>query len=474
MFVIVKDDYEGHLRNTDLADIVEEYVTSSPVSNKANKPSSPHRKFHGVTARTLKDEEIAFYADEVSKSDGLYKKQLLETDEAYFDHPKSSQGALYEYSPDALADDIFVSYKNKDHPWIDSAGFYNHNTHLPRDFDAVNLVINGRDGEGHYVVMWKWRGYYDCTDIDYFSTKVENKYGVTTGNFIYSKLDHCQYQEPKDVISSCAIVPSDDAAVCVDALQSKLTNNMKRKANYRLGINVVPATNNNKDVAFDVVNIPFEHERCANTESTLFETLEITHSPIAWSELKKTVKISAVCSNVLWTKYLTFREAVLECTSVDCLGISWANEGLTFTGTTLSDNQVFSFIGCGAIATITDASYKTILKTAAHSAIPDYLTETVTNTWEVSFQRSSISLIDGDTRVIDTGTEYSLHAENSLSYGWSCETSSNTFMGSENRDTDNEFNYVKNIQIKCNDGSERVWELGVTNGVYKVTSNHNR
>ena len=149
MFVIVKDDYEGHLRNTDLADIVEEYVTNAPVSNKANKASSPHRKFHGVTTRTLKEEEIAFYADELSKSDGLYRKQLLETDGAYFDHPKTSQGALYEYSSDALSDDIFVSYKSKLYPWIDSAGFYTHNTHLPRDFDAVNLVINGRDGEGH-------------------------------------------------------------------------------------------------------------------------------------------------------------------------------------------------------------------------------------------------------------------------------------------------------------------------------------
>ena len=477
MFIIVKDEYEQHLRNSDLADIVEEYVTNAPgsKSNKANTVSSPHRKFHGHTDRTLSDTETAFYADEITKADGIFRKVLLKTDKDYFDHPKSSQGGLYEYAADSLADDIFVSYKSEKYPFIDSAGFYTHVSHLPRDFDSANLKINGRDGEGHYVVMWKWRGYYDCTDVDYFSTKVENRYGVTTGEFIYSKLDHCQYQEPKDIISSCAIVPSGaDASVCVDALQSKLTNNMKRKANYRIGINVVPNTNSDKNVAFDVVNIPYENKRCVNTESTLFDSLEVTHTPIAWSKFKKTVANGVVCSNVIWTEDLTFRGAVLECTAVECLGISWANEGKGFSDSTLSDNQVFSFIGCGATDTVADSSYKTILKTATHSNVPDYFSETVTKTWDIAFQRSSRPLIEGDTRVIDTGEEYSLHSENNLNYGWSCDTSSNTFMGLENANADNEFNYVKNFHLKCDDGGERIFEFAVDNGVYKVQSTHNR
>jgi hypothetical protein len=47
------------------------------------------------------------------------------------------------------------------------------------------------------ITFWKWRGYYDCTDVNYFDTDVvsdDEIYGVGSGEYEWSRLDHCEYE----------------------------------------------------------------------------------------------------------------------------------------------------------------------------------------------------------------------------------------------------------------------------------------
>ena len=50
-----------------------------------------------------------------------------------------------------------------------------------------------------YAVHWRWRGYYDCVDVERFATSVVQPYGVDKKDakgksiFKYERVDHCQF-----------------------------------------------------------------------------------------------------------------------------------------------------------------------------------------------------------------------------------------------------------------------------------------
>ena len=68
---------------------------------------------------------------------------------------------------------------------------------------ALQFEIEGRNGPGHYIIAWRWNGYYDCTDIDLFDEAVDEVYGVAGDGFVWNRIDHCLYLSWKAMATSC-------------------------------------------------------------------------------------------------------------------------------------------------------------------------------------------------------------------------------------------------------------------------------
>ena len=126
------------------------------------------------------------------------------------------------------------------------------------DFDAVRVSVPGRKGAGHYIVNWRWNGYYDCIDVEVFDDRqIEHIDGLAKAGHTWSKLDHCQYVGAPIVISPC--MPANAGAKsCIDAIKYG-------DDDTRMGINVVPLSNPALVAFPDQVNIPWNNYTCSNT-----------------------------------------------------------------------------------------------------------------------------------------------------------------------------------------------------------------
>ena len=90
------------------------------------------------------------------------------------------------------------------------------------DGDTVCVEVPAQPGKGqHYVVHYWWRGYYDAIDVHThdFQVPEELKYGNRTNSFVYNKIDHCTYRNPRKILT-----PIFDATHsvkdCVDAVNA--------------------------------------------------------------------------------------------------------------------------------------------------------------------------------------------------------------------------------------------------------------
>jgi hypothetical protein len=109
---------------------------------------------------------------------GLYKPGEVQNGTEYWlDHPRAPTRYLYEYTDGSIAADKRASYASKKYPWIEMAGMYKVLADFPMDFDAIRVEIPGKQGPGHYIVHWRWGGYYDCVDVDLFDKPVRIPYG---------------------------------------------------------------------------------------------------------------------------------------------------------------------------------------------------------------------------------------------------------------------------------------------------------
>ena len=173
---------------------------------------------------------------------------------------------MYEYTDAKVAGDKRVSYASVKYPWLDSVGVYEHLQHLPSDYDAVQVDVSGRNGPGHYIVHWRWNGYSDCTDVDFFADQqVANIYGEDNNKFVWNRIDHCQYIEPRNLITPCLHSPAGEGGMPCKKIIDKLftkggggTNSKRTQDTWdaaRIGINVIPMRNA-KAVAFNEVEMP--------------------------------------------------------------------------------------------------------------------------------------------------------------------------------------------------------------------------
>ncbi len=454
ILLTVHEKNQHFLHHADLVDMIEEYLNEPEATN-----SHGVQKYHGTTDRI---NDHTFYDEQIEDSDGLYTREVKEGDEDWVTHPRAETNRLYEYSESIRADDRYSDHRSAKFPWIDSAGFFPHNMHLPKDFDSVNLKISGHHGPGHYITFWKWRGYYDCIDVDYFDDReVENVYGEGSGEYQYSRLDHCSYIEPKDVVSDPLIMDSDSAEACIEAVDGGLNNNVKTKK--RLGVNIVPLQKQER-VTFDASDIPWSRRQLGGDLSGVTSPVQ-TWKFIPLDNWKRDEYAETKCEAELWSGTMTFREAILRCSVDECFGI-------TFKGNSVPSNALYSaseyeFGGCGSTVSVSHPEYKTFMKTLEHITTIDFLNAPALESFKVSFQRSSVEAV-GD-ELVDFGEVY----DSVRGYGWNCGTTRNRYFVTDNNGAE-QLTFLRNMNDLCDDGSARIWEVAVPNGVYRVTTHHEK
>jgi len=442
LVAIVKDEFESYLHRSDFEKMVKVYVEEAP-ANKGGM--SAHKKFHGIRGQ-CPGNDCSFYDEQVSSEDGIYKREVPSNEQDFISRDMEDAPAfkMWEYEDDVTNLDTFANYHSEKFPWIESAGFFDHNIHLPRDFDVVKLGITGRHGEGHYIAYWHWRGYSDCADVDYFETEtdVEKKYGVASDEFVFSRLDHCQYIEPKDIVTNCKVSAGRGAGVCgnelnqpsfnslaqfvdnteqgvkkcVDDLEANVRSNIKNSA--RLGINIIPVKNSPK-VSFDWLNIPLDHEMCANSPNTLYEEIK-SEKPVDWNLWAKTDSPSRVCSaEFTFEEELTYKEAVLKCTDLHCLGLSVESSEIPDIAN-FNANTKHNFKGCSSTATTASIEWHTFFKTTLHTTPPTYNVNENKNI-VVNFQETKRAVVAENQNALDSGLLYGTKTGtdgNSYVYGW--------------------------------------------------------
>jgi hypothetical protein len=111
-----------------------------------------------------------------------------------------------EYRDNTLAGDARAVYTNSKWPWILEVARTVHNVDQADRSDVLNFEINqaGSLAPGHYLLWWRWRGYYDIIDIEVVpgATPVANPYGVAWTNTPFTRVEHAMFANPQGVQSN--------------------------------------------------------------------------------------------------------------------------------------------------------------------------------------------------------------------------------------------------------------------------------
>lgn len=270
--------------------------------------------------------------------DQIYLQKVKQDSPNFLNHQQTDTKHLFRLTKKATENDRKVEYHNPKYPWIIGASLYPHLFQRPSDYGAVRIKLPAAHGgkplkPGHYIVHYRWKGYSDCTDVNLHTTPMKEIDGVNNNAYVWNKIDHCQYQDPKQIVSRCHIA-SDSPDQCVRELtdtRKELMGQCGKQCNTRYGVNVVPL-NNPKAVMFqDLVNIPFRNGTCANTKWTLLEGKETRSEKIDWSKWDKEEVVDQACSHVTsaravhtYNAVMTLRHAVLSCSALGprCSGFS--------------------------------------------------------------------------------------------------------------------------------------------------------
>jgi len=474
-WIVVAGADEALLAQSNLKDIMDAYIAAAPAgSNLAQDPA--HVRLHG-TYKT----DLSQYLNPSDPIGSLYARQVPSSDPSFISHPRSASPNLFQYRSDLQADDVYVSYINDEYPWIEAVMRYDHEYSLASDFDTVALNVPGRSGDGHYIALWYWSGYYDCTDIDVRSENVAEPYGLDSGGYIYNRIDHCQYVEPDEVVSDC-MEATVDVFGCAQALPSWLPND-------RLGINAVPVVN--PASVFPgfrrEVNIPWNDPDCVEHSSMLKLSGEVSESSQSWSWWQSHTRrvagqrcVSYVTtpngySDTFTTRFssqgefywrIDLKRAVAACVGdARCVGLTWqADPAITGDFPTVGDHYIML---CASTTTVADPDFVSVFpqNLATYSDAPGSL---VTYSFMPAWKASTISLPANG--FADSGDAYGTRGN----YGWRCAESCDYPWGCPAYDCDaaltwqNTWNYFED-GCPEDPSKPKVWEAAVANGVYEVT-----
>ena len=104
----------------------------------------------------------------------------------------------FRYPASAHARDAHAAYASAALPWVFAVHRFLTPNRWPKQFDHAPMEIPAGSPPGAYIVHYKWRGYYDCIDVDVLPPSSplpmtsRAMYGMN-GETIFMRTDHCQY-----------------------------------------------------------------------------------------------------------------------------------------------------------------------------------------------------------------------------------------------------------------------------------------
>ena len=101
---------------------------------------------------------------------------------------------------DLVNGDRFASYRSTDPnlSWIDLVMRFDNIVPRANDSDGVLVPFMDHVDAGHHIIMWKWSGFTDCTDVNvHVSTDIhpDEVYGTLDVEtpIKYERVDHCTF-----------------------------------------------------------------------------------------------------------------------------------------------------------------------------------------------------------------------------------------------------------------------------------------
>jgi hypothetical protein len=292
-FTIVSRENEDKLKElTD--DIRNEYIRDAPDA-ATSRGSFLNDVFFDKTHVRFDVESQHAVPGNPANGGNQYSKILQKGDLLYYERPddwrcnrhskgktcKAAEAAglgvvkQYQYTKDAVANDLRVAYRNTKYPWIVSMYKYKVNYKRPKDSSMARFAFPASATPGEYVLQMQWRGYYDCFDIALLSgvttppkpadpvTKPELT-TVTT----WVKEEHSQFvtwsntNNRKQKFNRCMVVPTNgDTSGCIQACLDNKDKNGESRCN---AINIVLLKNPSIVVFQNDVNIPW-HTNCVQS-----------------------------------------------------------------------------------------------------------------------------------------------------------------------------------------------------------------
>ena len=229
-FVVHHADDAGKVKDVtsqDLDTYLDEYMGDAGVSAHARAMTAEWRRYHRRCGTPISAQDL--YND-VSNSNGKTwtpnyfvgrvtggPGYLGQRPQAFWDHSANcrkyenedpnNRGTMlnrttdnnayqYNYQDAQLIDDKRARYTNSKWPWILEVVKTNHVIDQPSRPDVLRFALDGALAKGHYMVSWRWRGYYDAIDVDYQTANVPvaDRYGAYDPTPPFRRVDHAIFR----------------------------------------------------------------------------------------------------------------------------------------------------------------------------------------------------------------------------------------------------------------------------------------
>ena len=266
----------------------------------------------------------------------IYSRHVPKDDPHFTMHTRKTDRfrSMFEYREETLktAGDKRISYNSSTFPWLESVHTFQNLASIGGDTDVVRVGIEDvrKRGSGHFIAHWRWQGYRECVDIDYFDDRqIANIDGKQGAGVMWNKIEHCQFEESR-VVTPCRVVAK-TADLCIKDLATAGIPLASDSA--RIGINVVPwKMPAAVKMWSDAVTAPLSKPTCVNENSltTLLGTDSFappgdTNGWTGWRASPRVKEVAGkTCKSTMWSgRPMTLRGAVLACTESPCKGFAW-------------------------------------------------------------------------------------------------------------------------------------------------------
>jgi len=455
---------------------VAAYIDEAPDgSNFAQEPmwqrqtglTSPEKKTGAIRNPTVSD-WTEVWIEEINST---HNKDLYAPSQWVKENMRNLR--YFKLAPSRIAKDRRVAYKSTNFPYIVSGHHFYNNAEL--GFDVLNLRFSIPEGSlpGHYLLIWAWRGYSDCVDIEHRPEEVTHVNGkIATGDqaamFTWNRVDHCIHETPKRMITTC----HNTIEECFDAVKDWSFAD-------KIAINAVPMINpaGVSDYVDRYPEIYGAHRSQCGSGSPLRLNGTVTLSSSDWEAkwMAKSTKLEdqRCKSNIRYFIAKTLRQAVLACSEKLCAGISYR------TRTSVTEYWGCKELGEASDATQAGTGYTAIMKKERPSCAKCGGNQSYThdlynnNEWEIVAKiQFGTGTKSGFSQ--DAGAVFGAR-ENNLKYGWKCKhtqmfSDSVNYVhepcGCEITEEIKKVGWAYEPPAPC---TRNKWELEVDNGWYRIT-----